>query len=268
MSSEPAVLYEQEGHIVLLTLNRPELRNPVSEPEIITGLLDACARMTDDYSVRAAILTGAGSAFSTGGNLKAMAAPGGNADAEPWANRRWYMDGIQRLPLAFERLEVPVIAAVNGPAIGAGCDIACMCDIRIAGRSASFAESFVKVGLIPGDGGAWLLPRAVGQSRAREMAFTGDTMSADDALSCGLVSRVVDDADLIDTARALAVRIAANPPHAVRMTKRLLNAAQTLSLDNLLDMSAAMQPLVHATKDHREALDAFVAKRKPDFSGQ
>ena len=178
------------------------------------------------------------------------------------------IDGIQRLPIAFERLEVPIIAAVNGPAIGAGCDVACMCDIRIAGRSASFAESFVKVGLIPGDGGAWLLPRAIGQSRAREMAFTGDAMSADDALACGLVSQVVDDDKLIDAARAVAARIAANPPHAVRMTKRLMTVAQDLSLENVLDVSAAMQPLAHATKDHREALDAFVGKRKPDFTGR
>ena len=268
MANGPAVLYEQEDHVVLLTINRPDLRNPVSEPDVIAGLLDACDRMTRDFSVRAAILTGAGSAFSSGGNLKAMAAPGGNADAAPWANRRWYVDGIQRLPMAFERLEVPVIAAVNGPAIGAGCDVACMCDIRIAGRSASFAESFVKVGLVPGDGGAWLLPRAIGQSRAREMAFTGEVMNADEALACGLVSRVVDDDQLIAVARALATRIAANPPHAVRLTKRLMTVAQTMSLENVLDVSAAMQPLVHATRDHREALDAFVQKRKPDFTGQ
>lgn len=268
MSSEPAVRYEQDGHVVLLTINRPELRNPVSEPDVIAGLLDACDRMTMDFSVRAAILTGAGSAFSSGGNLKAMAAPGGNADAAPWSNRRWYIDGIQKLPLSFERLEVPVIAAINGPAIGAGCDLACMCDIRIAGKSASFAESFVKVGLVPGDGGAWLLPRAIGQSRAREMAFTGDSMDADAALACGLVSRVVADDMLIETARMIAARIAANPPHAVRMTKRLMNVAQNMSLDNVLDLSAAMQPLAHATKDHREALDAFVAKRSPDFTGK
>jgi enoyl-CoA hydratase/carnithine racemase len=268
MSSGPAVIYEQDGHVVLLTLNRPDLRNPVSEPDIVEGLVAACDRMAKDFSVRAAILTGAGSAFSSGGNLKAMAEPGGNADAAPWSNRRWYIDGIQRLPLAFERLEVPLIAAVNGPAIGAGCDLACMCDIRIAGRSASFAESFVKVGLVPGDGGAWLLPRAVGQSRAREMAFTGDSLSAVEALACGLVSRVVDDAELIACAREIASRIAANPPHAVRMTKRLMTVAQDMTLANVLDVSAAMQPLAHATVDHREALDAFVAKRKPTFTGE
>ena len=264
----PGVRYEQDGHIVILTLNRPELRNPVSEPEIVEGLVDACERMNADMNIRAAILTGAGSAFSSGGNLKKMAVPGGHADAPPWENRRWYKDGIQRIPLAFERLEVPIIAAVNGPAIGAGCDVACMCDIRIAARSASFAESFVKVGLVPGDGGAWLLPRAIGQSRARQMAFTGDSITADQALAYGLVSEVVDDALLLSTALQLAARIAANPPHALRMTKRLMNSAQMMPLEYVLELSAAMQPLAHATSDHREAVHAFVEKRPAAFNGQ
>lgn len=263
----PAVLYEQSGHVVTLTLNMPELRNPVSEPEIIDELVAAVDRMNRDKEVRAAILTGAGKAFSSGGHLKTMAAPDGNAYAAPADNRLWYLNGIQRIPLAFERLEVPIIAAVNGPAIGAGCDVACMCDIRVAGRSASFAESFVKVGLVPGDGGAWLLPRAIGQSRAREMAFTGDAIDAETALAWGLVSYVVDDAELLAKANAIADRIAANPPRAVRMTKKLMTSAQDMTLERVLDFSAAMQPLAHATQDHREALEAFVEKRKPSFSG-
>jgi enoyl-CoA hydratase/carnithine racemase len=136
----------------------------------------------------------------------------------PAQTRRNYKLGIQRIPLAFDALEVPIIAAVNGSAIGAGCDLACMCDIRIAAESASFAESFVKLGIIPGDGGAWLLPRAVGFSKACEMAFTGDMVKSAEALACGLVSKVVPDGELMTAARALAERIAANPPHAVRMT--------------------------------------------------
>lgn len=160
-----------------------------------------------------------------------------------------------------------MIAAVNGPAIGADCDLACMCDIRIAGESAIFAESFVKVGLIPGDGGAWLLQRIVGYSRAAELSFTGDSISAAETLACGLVSRVVPDGDPLDTARALAERIAVNPPHAVRMTKRLLMQARDARLDTLLELSAAMQSLAHTTEDHREAVGAFRAKRRPQFSG-
>jgi len=174
---------------------------------------------------------------------------------------------LDDVSLAFDRLEVPVIAAVNGPAIGAGCDLACMCDIRIAAESARFAESFVKLGIVPGDGGAWLLPRAVGYSKACEMAFTGDTLGAAEALACGLVSKVVPDAELMKEARALAERIAANPPHAVRMTKRLMREGRNVQLATLLELSAAMQSLAHATADHKEAVAAFLEKRKPEFKG-
>ena len=163
---------------------------------------------------------------------------------------------------------MPVIAAVNGPAIGAGCDLACMCDIRIAGESAKFAESFVKLGIVPGDGGAWLLPRVVGFSKASEMAFTGDMLNAAEALACGLVSRVVPDGELLDAAHALAARIAANPPHAVRMTKRLLREGRTASLAAILETSAAAQALCHTTADHHEAVAAFLEKRTPVFKGE
>ena len=145
--------------------------------------------------------------------------------------------------MAFEKLDVPIIAAVNGPAIGAGLDLACMCDMRIAAESARFAESFVKLGIIPGDGGAWLLPRVVGFSKACEMAFTGDMVKSVEALACGLVSKVVPDGELMPAARALAERIAANPPHAVRMTKRLIRGGRDISLAALLELSAAMQSL-------------------------
>ena len=162
---------------------------------------------------------------------------------------------------------MPIIAAVNGPAIGAGLDLACMCDLRIAGKSAKFAESFVKLGIIPGDGGAWLLQRVVGFSKAAEMSLTGDMLDAEEALACGLVSRVVPDEDLLDAARALAAKIAANPPFAVRMTKRLLWEARRADLATVLEMSAAMQAVAHATGDHEEAVDAFLEKRTPQFKG-
>jgi enoyl-CoA hydratase/carnithine racemase len=143
-----------------------------------------------------------------------------------------------------------------------------MCDIRIAGESARFAESFVKVGIIPGDGGAWLLPRVVGFSKACEMTFTGDTLNAQEALACGLVSKVVPDAELLAAAGAIAARIAANPPKAVRMTKRLMVQGRDMSLPALLEMSAAMQALAHTTADHREAVTAFLEKRAPQFTGE
>ena len=262
------VLYDNADGIVTLTLNRPEIRNAISDPDMIEAILEALERIDGDMSVRAAILTGAGSSFSSGGNLKKMGEQGGVNDPLPAQTRRNYRYGIQRIPLAFEALDVPVIAAVNGPAIGAGCDLACMCDIRIAAQSAYFAESFVKVGIVPGDGGAWLLPRVVGFSKACEMALTGDSVDAAEALACGLVSKVVPDADLLDHARALARRIAANPPHAVRMTKRLLREGQSVKLDTLLELSAAMQALAHATDDHKEAVAAMLGKRAPSFTGR
>jgi enoyl-CoA hydratase/carnithine racemase len=167
-----------------------------------------------------------------------------------------------------QALEVPVIAAVNGAAIGAGLDLSTMCDIRIAASSAKFAESFVRLGITPGDGGAWLLPRIVGFSKATELALTGETIDAAEALRIGLVTQVVDDADLMTAARAIADKIAANPPHAVRMTKRLLREGQTADLKNILEMSAAMQSLAHATADNDEAITAFLEKRAPEFKGE
>lgn len=261
------VLYEQDGAIVTVTLNSPALRNPVSERETVDALVAALDRMNADPSVHAAILTGAGTAFSSGGNIRKMAEEAEARASRPAQTTAYYKQGIQRIPLAFERLDVPIIAAVNGPAIGAGCDLACMCDIRIAAESARFAESFVKIGIVAGDGGAWLLPRVVGFSKACEMAFTGDMVDANEALACGLVSRVVPDAELMEAARGLAQRIAANPPHAVRMTKRLLREGRHARIDTLLEMAAAMQALAHATADHREAVAAFLEKRSPKFSG-
>jgi len=261
------ILREQLGSVTTLTLNIPEKRNPISGDDMVNALIEALESVDRDMSVRAVILTGAGTAFSSGGDIKKMAAGGGLRDPLPAQTRRNYKRGIQRLPLKFEALEVPIIAAINGPAIGAGCDLACMCDIRIAAQSAQFAESFVKVGIVPGDGGAWLLPRVVGFARASELALTGETIDAQQALEWGLVSRVVPDAQLTETALAIAEKIAANPPHAVRMTKRLLRQAHSATLAAILETSAAMQALAHATSDHDEALRAALERRTPRFTG-
>lgn len=262
------VLREKADGILTLTLNDPEKRNPISGLPMVKAILEALEAAEADDEVRCIVLTGAGSAFSSGGDLKTMLSPGGLVGDRPVETRRNYKTGIQRLPLAFDALELPVVAAVNGPAIGAGLDLALMCDVRIAARSAKFAESFVKVGIVPGDGGAFLLPRVVGESKAAEMALTGDVLSADEALACGLVSKVVDDGQLLASAGEIAARIAANPPHAVRMTKRLLKVARSSSLPELLEFSAAMQALAHTTEDNREAVSAFLEKRKPKFSGR
>jgi len=260
-----SILYQQEGPIVTLTLNKPEIRNAISDNDMIERIVNAVHQINSDNNTRAVILTGSGKAFSSGGNLKEIEKV---ASLSPVEIRNWYLNGIQRIPLAIYSLEVPIIAAVNGPAIGAGCDLACMCDIRIAGQSAVFAESFVKLGITPGDGGAWFLPRVIGLSKAYEMTFTGDAVDANEALACGLVSKVVPDEKLLDEANALAQRIAVNPGHALRMTKRLLREAQHVKLDTLLELSAGMQSLAHGTADHKEAVAAFLEKRPPRFTGE
>jgi enoyl-CoA hydratase/carnithine racemase len=267
MSHTHPVLYEQHGGIVVLTLNEPTTRNAIS-PAIVKALVDYTERINADLSVGCVVLTGAGKGFSSGGNVKQMKGRTGLFGGSPAEIRRGYQHGIQRIPLAMHALEAPTIAAVNGAAVGAGCDLAAMCDIRIAGRSASFAESFLRVGLVSGDGGAWFLPRAVGMSKACEMTFTGDFVDAVEALRIVLVSKVVDDESLMEEAMAMAGRIAAQPVHSLRLTKRLLRDSQQISLATALEMASSMQALAQHTHDQHEAVLAFSEKRAPKFEGR
>src|SRR5581483_5446224 len=199
------VRVKRDGAIATLVMDRPERRNAISEISDCDDFVAALREINDDPAISVAILTGAGSAFCAGGDLKIMRERRGIGRlATPVATRTNYRRGVQRIPRAFQDLEVPIIAAINGPAIGLGNDIACFCDIRIAAEDASFAASFINAGLIPGDGGAWLLPRIIGASKAAEMFYTGDTISADEARACGLVSHVVSAEALMPTALALA----------------------------------------------------------------
>ncbi|MGV9733857.1 crotonase/enoyl-CoA hydratase family protein [Rhodococcus aetherivorans] len=264
---EDVVLSRREGHVTTWTINLPEARNPISGDDVVERLVQLVEEANADYETRVVILTGAGSAFSAGGNVKDMADRAGMFGGAPHQLREGYRRGIQRLPKAIYHCEVPIIAAVNGPAVGAGCDLAMMCDMRIASSTAFFAESFVKLGIIPGDGGAWLLPRAIGAARAAEMAFTGDRVDAATALDWGMVSRVVEPEQLLATANELAARVAVNPPHALRMTKKLMREGQRQDLDSILELSAAFQALSHHTADHGEALSAFLERRTGNFTG-
>ena len=261
----PFLQTTREGAIVTLTMNQPETRNALTGNNAVQEFVDACDAIRLDTTIRCVIVTGAGPVFCSGGNVKDMQRFF-NQDIKPDLIREEYRNGIQRLPKALYNLDVPVIAAINGPAIGAGLDLTCMCDIRIASDKATFAESFVKVGIVPGDGGAWLLPRAVGASKAAEMAFTGEALSAEQALACGLVSRVVAPDQLMPEALVLARKIAANPGAVLRMTKRLLREGERSSLESLLEMSAGYQAIAHMTTDHHEAVNAFIEKRPPKFS--
>lgn len=258
----------RRGPIAVMTLNRPERLNAL--PDLGDGdeLAAVCAALNADAEVRAVVLTGAGRAFSAGGDLRAMAArtglfePPGEAIAERY---RRVVHGVIR---AVDGLEMPVIAAVNGPAMGLGCDLAGLADIRIASTDARFGVPFVRLGLVPGDGGAWLLPRRIGQARAAWMLFTGETIEAQTALDWGLVNEVVEPEALMDRAFALAGQLADQPPLALRATKALLRQAREAGLDQLLEQSAQTQGRLHETADHAEGVAAVLERRPGRFEGR
>lgn len=260
------VHYQQRERVVTLTLDAPDSLNAFGGQADCDALVNAALRAAQDPGVSVIILTGAGKAFSAGGNVKNFLAGNKIGRGEtPVDTRDHYRKAIQSIPRTLWEIEKPIICAVNGPAIGAGCDLTTACDIRIASPSAKFASSFVKLGLISGDGGAWLLPRVVGFSKAAEMAFTGDALTAEQALACGLVSAIVPADQLLEHAHQLATRIAANPLPALRLTKRLLHESQHMRLSEMLELSAAYQALLHESTDHREAVTAFIEKRAPQF---
>ena len=265
---EPFLKIDRDGAIVTVTLNRPEDRNAITEVSQSEEFVAFCDAATRDLSIRAVILTGAGKGFCAGGNVKDMRNKAGLFGGSPYEQRNAYRTSVQMIGKALTELEVPIIAAINGAAIGLGLDITCMCDIRIASDRAVMAESYVKLGIIPGGGGAWLLPRVIGLSRASQMTLTGDTIDAATALEYGLVSEVVPGDQLLARAQELAASIAANPGHATRMAKRLLREGQHMKLAPLLEMAAAYQALSHHTVDHHEAIEAFLDKRAPDFKGR
>jgi enoyl-CoA hydratase/carnithine racemase len=257
----------REGPVTILTLDRAESMNPLGAPGDGEAFASAADAINRDSSCRVVILTGAGRAFSAGGDIKAMQHKSGSFAGTAPAIADGYRDNIHRMLRALYGLRVPLIAAVNGPAIGLGCDLACLADIRIASENAKFGVTFLKLGLIPGDGGTWILPRVIGMSRAAELFFTGEVIDAHTAAAWGLVSRVVAPEALMDEARALAARIARLPPHALRQTKALLRQGQQVSYDTALEMAASAQALMHTTADHAEGVAALVEKREPVFRG-
>lgn len=258
---------ERRGRVAVLTLSRPDRLNALPDLDDGEAFAQACEAINSDPQISVAVLTGAGRAFSAGGDLKAMAARSDLFEGSGAAIRERYRRVVHRIVRSLYGLEVPLIAAVNGPAMGLGCDIAGLADIRLASTEARFGVPFLKLGLIPGDGGSWLLPRNVGYARAAEMLFTGEAIDAETALAWGLVNRVVAPGALMDEAMALADRIAAQPPRALRMAKSLLRQGRDANFDQLLEMSAAVQALAHLTEDHLEGVRAVIEKRPGTFRG-
>ena len=259
---------EIDGRVAVLTLNRNDVRNELTGTKLSEEIVRVVDWINAHEGISALVLTGAGAAFSAGGNVKHML----NRDAGSFAGdvytvQNRYRQGIQRMALAMHRLEVPAIAAINGPAVGAGCDLACMCDVRIAASTARIGETFVNLGIIPGDGGGWFLQRLVGYQRAAEMTFSGRLLDAAEALAIGLVLEVVDPDELTARAREMAANFAAKPPRTVRLTKRLLKNAQKMELPEHLEMCAVAQGMCHNSEDHLEAVSAFLEKRAPNYRG-
>jgi 2-(1,2-epoxy-1,2-dihydrophenyl)acetyl-CoA isomerase len=253
-----------ENGIATLTFNRPERLNALSTP-IMQGLLDGLPRLAGDPAVKVVILTGAGRAFCAGGDVKSMAEGGEQRSAaEAAAHLRSRME-VSRI---LHELPKPTIAMINGPAAGAGLALALACDLRIAGTSARLVTAFVKVGFSGDFGGSYFLTRLVGTARARELYFTGRPVAADEALTLGLVNRVVPDEELARVTIELARSLADGPSIALSLMKRNLNCAESGDLAEPLDMEAAHQVRTGRTEDHREAAKAFVEKRAPIFTGR
>lgn len=259
---------ETANHVTTLTLNRAETMNPLGAKGDGDAFAKACDAINADMDIRCVILTGAGRAFSAGGDIKAMKERSGTFGGTAPEISDGYRNNIHKVLRALYGLRVPLIAAVNGPAIGLGCDLACLADLRIASDRAKFGVTFLKLGIIPGDGGTWILPRIIGEARAAELFYTGDVIDAATALDWGLVSRVVEGEALMAEASALATKIAAMPPHALRHAKNLMRQGRSLTYDSALEMAANTQALMHLTQDHMEGIDALLEKRPAHFKGE
>jgi enoyl-CoA hydratase/carnithine racemase len=240
--------------VALLTLNRPQKMNSFNSV-MITEWDHALDVVAKDAGAKALVLTGAGRAFCAGGDADEM------ADADN-ITRRNYLRAIHRIPLALERLDKPVIAAINGTARGAGLDMAIMCDLRLAAASATFAESYINMGLISGDGGMYFLPRLIGTTRALEMLWTGRVVDAAEAERIGLVNRVVAGDDVLAEALKLAAGIAAQPQEAIRITKRAVYQSMTSTLASHLEAVASHMAVLYDTPEFNARLKAFNERKK------
>jgi len=250
--------YEADGALATLTLNRPDARNAYSE-EMAEGIVDGLDRAERDDAIRVVAVTGAGDAFCAGGDLEAMRDRSGMFSGDPVELRDNYLRGLQRVPRRFERFEKPVIAAINGPAIGAGLDLALMCDLRIAAESARFGIPAARVGVIPGDGGAYLLQRIVGFAKAVELLLTAEIVDAEEALEIDLVNRTVPGDSLREEVSATANRIAELPPKAVKITKAALYRSVDQDFETSLQLTAALQSCVQHTDEHATAVRSVLA---------
>lgn len=260
------ILVNDQTPLLWVTLNRPEHSNAFSD-EMITELCSVLREADWDDDIRVIILTGSGKTFCAGGDVKAMEGKTGMFAGDPEELRRRYTKGIQQIPLTIEALHTPLVAMVNGAAIGAGCDLACMCDIRVGCKHSRFGETFAKLALVPGDGGTFFLQRIVGYAKALELSITGRIVPADEAFTIGLLNHLVDVDALKEETIKLSRSIAANSPIAVSMIKKAIRQARTAEISGHLDLLAAFQGITQRTEDHFEGVRAMKEKRQPRFKG-
>lgn len=259
------LLVEKKTDVLWITLNRPEASNAYSIG-MVKGLVEVLKHADLDNQIRVIVITGAGKNFCAGGDVKAMRGKTGMFAGESNELREAYQSGIQQIPLTFSQLKTPVIAMVNGAAVGAGCDLAAMCDLRIASKDAVFAETFAKVGLVPGDGGAFFLTRLIGFGKAMEMFLTCKSVPADEALKIGLVNQVVLPEELKTKTAEMAEQLSSLPPIALQMTKKAVIHAYQNDLNSHLELMAAYQGITQRSSDHFRALDGMLEKKKPTFN--
>jgi len=262
------ILFQIDQGIATMTLNRPDIRNAITHREIIEEIKSVCKQVNEDMDIKVLIVTAVDPAYSSGGNVKDMKDRKGMFQGTPAQIMEKYRSNLQDVLLSVYNVEIPTIAAINGSAVGAGCGLALMCDIRVASRKATFGETFLNVGLVTGDGSAFTLPRTVGMAKACELIFTGATINADTALNVGLINYVVEHEQLSAKANEIAANIASKPPQALRMTKRLIRTGQHSTLVQIMEEAAAFQSLCHYTEDHMEALSAMFEKRQPKYMGR
>ncbi|MDO8673695.1 MAG: enoyl-CoA hydratase-related protein [Dehalococcoidia bacterium] len=259
------VLTKKDG-IATITLDRPEKMNSFSD-EMKRSLPLAIEEVKQDDDMRVLILTGAGRGFCSGADVSDLGSRAAGSSSSPY-DRRNYIRDIHRIALALRSLDKPTIAMVNGAAVGAGCDLAMACDMRIASDNARFGEVYIKLGVVPGNGGMYFLPRLVGLARACELIFTGDIIDGREAERLGLVNKTVPVAELLAETMKLASKIAAGPPIAMRLAKIGIYECLMRDLSSSLDYSALAMGIAQSTEDHREATRAFSEKRQPVFRGR
>lgn len=258
------LLVEKNNFILWVTLNRPEASNAYSV-SMVKALIEVLKHADQDRDIRVMVLTGAGRNFCAGGDIKAMRGKSGMFAGESNQLREAYQAGIQQIPVTVSQLKTPLIAMVNGAAVGAGCDLAAMCDLRISANVATFAETFAKVGLVPGDGGAFFLTRLIGFGKAMEMFLTCKSYSAEEAREMGLVNQVVLPENLKKETTDIAEQLASLPPIALQMTKKAVVHAYQNDLSSHLELMAAYQGITQRSSDHFKALDGMLDKKKATF---